>query len=354
MSVRLMAGWMGVFLCLTAVPVVSQTTNKEMVLGFTTDVEATNHISVLREKPATFDSFSDRLDFIHDNFQLSMQKHVELLDQAMMDDTIEKVETPPTRLRLTPYIVVKQDSGTKVSLEPDFEIEVDLPNLERHWKVFLESSRSDELPGIDPAEREQNAQIGIRSSRKYIHTDVGVKFSWPPVVFARAEWRPDWSVEHTVLRPKQRIYYESDDGFGSLTSFTVHRWFGANNDMFWQSISAAKYNTKKTDGVELEQTLKVAWIRQALEAKWNWKRVLNTEDIARGHILRYSVFGHVSSEEEQVDRHRFTYTFRKPLYKHWIYLELAPGVEFRQEDDWDIGPLFTIGVDMLFWGTYER
>ncbi len=354
MNVRLTVLLMGVVLCGAAIPVLSQPTNDEMVLGFTVDVEATNRISRLREKPARFDSFSDRLDFIHDNFQLSMQRHVELLDQAMLDDSIEKVETPPTRLRLTPYLVVKEDSGTKITLEPDFEVEVDLPNLERQWKVFLESSRSDELPGIDPSERDQNAQIGIRSVHKYIHTDIGIKFSWPPVVFARAEWRPQWSIKHTVLRPRQRVYYESDDGVGSLTSFTVHRWFGANNDMYWQSVSAAKYNTKKTDGVELEQTLKIGLIRQALEAKWNWKRVLNTSDIARGHVLRYSVFGHVSSEEEQVDRHRVTYTYRKPLYKHWIYLEVAPGMEFREEDDWDFGPLITIGVDMLFWGTYER
>ena len=338
-----------------SLPLLAQIDTNEPVLGFTTDLEQQGtRIERIREKPARFDSFTDRLDFIHENFQLSMQRHVEALDQSMVNEEVGKVQTPPSRFRLTPYLVAKEDSGVKISLEPDFEMEVDLPNFENYWKIFLESSRSDELPGLDPSEREQSSQIGIRRSRQDFKTDVGIKTRWPPVFFARAEWAPQWHYKHTPMRPRQRIFYESDDGFGSLTSFTVHRWFGGNKDMFWQSVSAAKYSTKKTDGVELEQTIKLGLVRQALESKWNWKRVLGTSDLARGHVLRYSVFGHINSDEEKVDRHRLTYTYRKPLYQHWIYLEIAPGVEARQEEDWDVGPLVTIGIDMLFWGTYER
>jgi hypothetical protein len=241
-----------------------------------------------------------------------------------------------------------------VSFEPDFEIEVALPNLERRWKVFVESSRNDDLPGVDPSEKDQNGQIGVRSERKYFRTDVGVKFRWPPVLFARTEWRPKWSVEHTVIQPRYRIFYETDKGFGNLASLTVHRWFGENNDMFWQSVSAGKYDTKETDGIEWEQTLKLGKVSQALEDKWNWKRVLGVDDIARGHVLRYSLFSNSENGDTTINRHRLTYFYRKPFYKKWIYLEVAPGVEAEDKEDWKVVPVITIGFDMLFWGTYER
>ena len=335
----------------------AQSTNDEPVLGFTADLDGDRAtvITALREKPATFDSFSDRLDFIHDNLQLSLQKHVEKVDTIMDDGTVQRVPTPPSRFRLTPYFVAREDEDFKLSLEPDFEMEVELPNLERHWKIFIESSRSDELPGIDPSEREQNTQIGIRNIWKdIIHTDVGIKATWVPKVFARADWRPKWEYKHTLIQPLQRVFYESGDGIGSLTSLTIHRWFGSKNAAFWQSVSAAKYTTKTTDGLEMEQSLKLGWITEVLESRWSWRNVLGSEDIARGHTLRYSLFGHASSDLDQIDRHRLTYTYRTRIYKHWIYLEVSPGLEASDENDWELASVLTVGIDMLFWGTYER
>lgn len=330
-------------------------TTNEQVLGFSSDLEGdTTRISDLREKPATFDSFSDRMDFIHDNLQLSLQQHVVMVDTMMLSNKNERIETPPSRFRLAPFVTIKQDSKTEFSIDPSFDMEIDLPNLEREWKVFLQSSRDDELPGVDRNEREQSSQIGLRSVRKYIRTDVGIKLRWPPVVFARAEWRPRWSYGHTAIQPKQRIFVESGQGIGSLTSLTIHRWFGANNNMFWQSVSAARYASEGTDGVEMEQSLKLALVRKTLESKWTWRTVMGADDMARGHLLRYSLFARANAGNEQIERHRITYTYRKPIYKKWIYLEVAPGVEFRNDNNWDPVPQITVGADMLFWGSYER
>jgi len=326
----------------------------EFVLGVTPDLAYSTRSTELKPKPEKFDSFQDRIDFIHDNLQLSLQRHVVAIDTIGDDGSYKKVETPPSRFRITPYFVLEQDRGIDFSFEPDFEVEIELPNLEKRWRVFLESSRGDDLPGVDPSERDQSGQIGIRRVRKYIRTDVGVKFRWPPVAFIRSEWRTLWSVEHTVVQPRFRLYYESDEGFGNLTSITVHRWFGREKNMYWQSVSAAKANTQETDGVEWEQTLKLALVRQILEGKVSWRRVVNVQDLARGHQLRYSLFSNTEYGSTDINRHRLTYTYRKPLYKKWVYLEVAPGVEAANDNDWDVIPKITVGFDMLFWGTYER
>jgi hypothetical protein len=349
-----LAGWLFAVILIPLQSVMARLSDDDMVLGVTTDMESSTPVIQLRPKPATFDSLQDRIDFIHENLQLSLQRHVVALDTIGDDGTYQRVDTPPSRFRITPYFVAKQDSGVDFSFEPDFEVEIELPNLERRWRVFLESSRGDDLPGIDPSERDQSGQIGIRSVRKYFRTDVGVKFRWPPVAFVRTEWRTMWSVRHTVVQPRFRLYYESDEGFGNLTSITVHRWFGREKNMYWQSVSAGKANTRETDGVEWEQTLKLALVRQILEGKVSWRRVVNVQDVARGHQLRYSLFSNTENGSTDINRHRLTYTYRKPLYKKWVYLEVAPGVEAANDEDWDVIPKISVGFDMLFWGTYER
>lgn len=327
----------------------------EPELGISTDLDGEEvMITERRQKPARFDSFTDRLDFIHNNMQLNLQAHVEAVDTMMLTNKAEAIEVPHSRFRLSPFIRLQYESGVDFSFNPDFEAEIDLPNLERHWKVFIESSRGDELPGVDPSEQEQSPQIGIGSVRKYIRTDAGVKFRWPPVAFVRAELRADWSTGHTVARPRFRLFYETDDGYGGLTDLTIHRWFGSSMNCYWQSVSAAKYASKGTDGYDFEQSLKMGFVHKVLEDGYTWKTVVGSQDLARGHIVRYSLFGNVDDGYGVVERHRLTYTYRCPLYKKWIYLELAPGVQFANDNDWDTEYLLTAGFDMLFWGSYQR
>lgn len=350
-SAGIMAWFAGFWVSLAAV---AQPADSGMVLGVASDLDEATRITGLSPKPARFETYAERFDFIHDNLQISLQRHVEQVDLMMLTNKAQRLETPPSRFRITPYLKLEYDSGLEFSFEPDVDVEVDLPNLEKKWKVFIESSRRDDLPGTDPGDADTSSQIGLRRVRKYVQADLGVKFRWPPVVFVRAEWKPRWSVEHTVVQPRQRFFYESDEGFGSLTSFTVHRWFGRDNNWFWQSVSAAKHTTRSTEGTELEQTVKLALVSKALEDKWTWKRVMGVHDIADGHMLRYSLFGNYESGVGQINRHRVTYTWRQRLYKKWIYLEVSPGVEFENDNDWDPIPQIMVGFDMLFWGTYER
>lgn len=346
-----------------------------VVLGFRSGT--TNHTRILKlaKKPAKFDSFIDRIEFVHDNLQLTLQQHIDRADVLLADGSIEKVQTPPSRFRITPSMELGYDRGGVYSFDPDFEAEVDLPNMERRCKVFLENARGDDLPGLNIFEQDKGSQLGLRRiwDEARIRTSVGVKTRLPPEAFARAEWMPQYTAGIWVLQPRQQVFYESSEGVGSLTSMTCHKWLGARYDKFFQSVTAGKYSTKGTDGVEFEQTLKAGWITEALEDKWTWRRTIGERDMARGHILSLGAFGHVSSDEEEMDLYRVSYIYRCPLYKNWIYLEVAPGLDYtadaddeengadeaqgdniQDREDWRLVPAIRLGVDMLFWGTYER
>ena len=72
-------------------------------------------------------------------------------------------------------------------------------------------------------------------------------------------------------------------------------------------------------------------------------------DAARLIGFRASTFGHVSGEAI-MDRYRGTLVFRFPLYRNYIYGEIMPEIEWRNENDWDAVQRIRLGVDMLFWG----
>ena len=66
----------------------------------------------------------------------------------------------------------------------------------------------------------------------------------------------------------------------------------------------------------------------------------------RAQALKYVVLG----SEGNVDTHRVVLGFRGPLYKRWIYWDVAPGLEWQREEDYDTAFLVQVGVDLLFWG----
>ena len=51
-----------------------------------------------------------------------------------------------------------------------------------------------------------------------------------------------------------------------------------------------------------------------------------------------------------IDRHRLTFSVRRPLYKNWLYLEVAPELQWRNDSDWKTIPILRIGAVAMFWG----
>ncbi len=308
------------------------------------------------DRSGVFTAFIEALDTVNYDLHRFLQRRVEAVDTALLAADAERQPTPPARFRLGPLVTWRDLEGGNAAFKAELAIEAELPNLKRWLAVFVESGRTDSLPGLGAAEAERSSLLGLRRfwEGRGFSADLGVQLRAPPVLFARVEWRDAWSLRKVLFLPRQRLFRDTRNGWGSLTSLTVHHWFGAAQEAFVQAVSAARYTTRTTDGFELEQSLIVGRVLEPLEPGWNWRKVPGTGDIARGHTLRHSVFAHAGSSECVVDRHLIAYTYRQPLYKRWVYLEVTPGLEWARADGWRTRPRLDLGLDLLLWGTRER
>ncbi|OGV68085.1 MAG: hypothetical protein A2283_18780 [Lentisphaerae bacterium RIFOXYA12_FULL_48_11] len=333
---------------------------------FTTNGEDATHLTAtnppgLKLKPITpiklpaipvIRNMTNHLDNIHDGTYLRLQRSVNSFDTFFAKNKAERIEIPMSRFRLGTYLVV-EDKDDKVStkLEPDFEADLDLPNIEHRFGLFINSFRSEDLPGVDPVERKSSISVGLQHILEdlHLHSRIGVKWRDAPVGIAKTEWRPKYSIGKMTIYPRQRIFYETDDGLGELTSLTLNRWLGRN---FARLVSAGKW-TEQTTGIEWEQSFLLGHVIKRIEES-KTADIVSNDDVAQGFGVRYSIFGHNSTDEQLVDRHRLTFIYRHPLYQNWLFFQVAPGIEWRNEDEWDPIPSIQFGLDTLFWELTQK
>lgn len=298
-------------------------------------------------KPERFDSWTSRLDYLETNVPLRLRGSLHYVDARFADESQPVLVQPPMDdLSFAIYVRSIVGAKTEVELKPDISLDVDLPNLERRISLFVESSGGDDLPGRDSIEREDRGwTVGARKKRDAwnISTDAGIRARWLPEVFARASWRPDWMWDDWQFRFEQRVFWESEDGFGTLTSLAVHRWF-ANDKWLFKENTAGKIS-EVTDGYEWEQSVSVGRVFKLFdETRRAQRRSIGATDAISGYSFKGSVFG----SDDAVTQYRLLAGYRFDLYRSFMIGELRAGPQWRDEEDWDAELRTDLGVLFVF------
>lgn len=308
-------------------------------------------VFAVEPKPDRFDSMGARMDYLHLNVQRRISEPLRATDAYFADDSEVPIVPPQTQIRLGLYGTVRKYRKFEFELMPNVEMDVELPNLKRRLRVFVETARANDLPERAVTDQDDSGiNVGARKwfERINLSADVGVKATWLPEAFARLIWTRDWTLGEWQLRPENRIFYETGDGFGALATLRNARWLGDASDYLFQQNLSAKWSTK-TDTLTWAASVSFARAMALLDENLRGKNA-GWEDTARAQAVRYTCFG----SEGNVDSHRVILGFRGPLYKRWIYWEADPGLEWHRDDDYETAYVFRFGIDMLFWGrAYE-
>lgn len=298
-------------------------------------------------KPPAFENLPARLDYLELNVQRRVSEPVRFTDAYFAADPAAPIDVPETQFRLGGFVEIQQGEDFELSLKPDLEMDVELPNIAHRLRVFVESAQNNALPQSSSSDTDDDGlDIG---ARKYIENlnlsfDAGVRATWLPEAFARVTWRGVWRLGAWNFEPEQRFFYETGDKFGFRSSIFSARWLGAGMPYVLIPDASIKYTTDQKD-FEWASSVTGMRVFRLLDERRRG-RAINWDDTARGQGLRAAVFG----TDGTVDKYRLTLGFRGPLYKHWIYWELDPGLEWEEEDDYETTFVLRAGIDLLFWG----
>jgi len=298
-------------------------------------------------RPKTFSGSAARLDYLETEVPRRLRGQMQTLDARFAKEGQEVLVQPPMdELSIGFYVRTIVGSKTKVEFKPDINLDVDLPNLERRVSLFVESASSDDLPGRDKLDRnDKGFSVGARSKKNVwdISTDVGVRARWLPEVFVRAAWKPEWSSGEWKWNFEQRVFWESDDGFGALSSLATHRWFSRERWIYRQNTSGKI--SEETDGFEWEQSVSVGRVYQLFdEHRRTSKRRISASDALSGYGFKASVFG----SDDELDQGRLQATYRFALYKQFVVGEIRAGPQWRESQDWDTEARFDFGLQLHF------
>lgn len=310
--------------------------------------------AVTRELPLPTDlpspqgqSFGTHLDYWHDRLYLWVQDVIEQQDSRFAPSEAERLPVPisPFRIGLDSDFV-SHPGGTAISPRLDVDLQLQMPNLERRWRLFITSDSLAEAPNVFG--RDSSAiRAGLRlTPLRYLDFDIGVNADLPPYAFTSVRWQAQYSLVGWNLQPFVKAYAETKRGLGVATGLTLDRWMGN-----WVARSSTYGNwLKDKSDTEWTQALILAHAQEVLRLG-RYSDVVGGRDVARGYGLQVLATGTRATGTQRYEVGMF---YKHPTRTHWLYWHATPFVRWERQYHWHPDPGINLGIDALFWDLSSR
>lgn len=281
----------------------------------------------------------------------NLQGYVTRADSFFAATEEDKLLINNSTFKLETVFEVKNEDRMQYAVYPRFDAHLNIPNLTKRYKIFINTVAPDELPGIKAADQERSLFLGLshdlyEAMRTKLNARVGIKWRWPPILFSKLEYIYLFKGQHWKFLPRQSLYWYSDDGFGETTSLQMDYWLGPR--WLTRSDSAAKV-TQGTRGMEWEQSFSMGYIVKG-----------DGDSLEYASGTQASAFGHYENSHGQVDTYRLSLRHWRPVLRKWMFIKfeleadyILDAEELAPDEDYKIVPSFSIGIDMLFYGVEQ-
>lgn len=275
-----------------------------------------------------------QVDVWHAWLSQGVTEFVDDLDRFFGDDRIED-DVSGTRVRLALGVDWNRAEGP--SLLTRFRARLDLPKTVRRLQLIVDSfSETDELlerVPIDDALRESKPDTGVRyifrdEGPVRLSADAGARLGGNPQTFGRLRARLVVPMDPWEFRLIQTAQWYSQDGLGLVTEGRWSRRLGDN----WLFRVASRLGWyAERDGVTPSQSF--TWLRVG-RGGWGHRIAASAEwpDVPGGERASY----------------RLVYGHRRRVFRDWLFIEAAPGVDFSEVRDYEPNPRMEVLFEALF------
>lgn len=209
-----------------------------------------------------------------------------------------------------------------------------LPNTNERLSLLLEAD-DDQSDGIINSDSKESD--GLNAAFRFIlrekdrwrtNLDAGIRSGLPPKVFIRVRSQRTLLVDDWNLRFRQTIGYFSHEGPASKTEFRVDYLF--NRFQFVRFNNSAHY-LFDDQLFEFDHQLQL------------FRELDKKNAIAVG----LSVEGD-SSKDTKYYQYQLEFKLRRQIYNTWLFLEVAPALEWVEDNDFKTMPLITFKLEAIF------
>ncbi|WP_250655616.1 hypothetical protein [Alkalimarinus coralli] len=260
---------------------------------------------------------------------------------SFMDDTRAYQDSNKSFLKI--YFDFDTSKYDGFEFKPRVKLSLDLPVTKEKLRLVIENDPDEEL---DLKERnlselpstDREANDGLYGSIRYLFEsekwsrlsfDWGVKARWPPDPFARFRAVRGWDLnEYWRMIYSQEVSIFESKGFGTYSQLDFDRRL--SEQFLFRATSALDWQERIETFSLLEQ-------------------FSIFHDVDDKRAIQYAL-GVVTEEKNgsRITNYYTKATYRRRLYKDWLFYELTPGIEFQRAEDFSPNPFVSLRLEMLF------
>lgn len=267
------------------------------------------------------------LDYTQDTVSKNLFTVTNKIDSYFGEDKqLDKKNGSSIRLE---YGTVLKEKAVQTT-EPDFDIKVRFRQLENKLRFKFNTVKKDEDETLEnqvsSASAKKNstienaiyrASIGFfKEQKKYwsVSIDTGIKIESQLTPFAKARGRRSFYFDETELRMASRVLIQDREGFFNYTDININQKLSRDFSFTYANKFVWKDTLNELATAHGPSIYQVIDDRQSIS--YNLRtRFLNAPIYA---ITGHEVFS----------------SYRRDLYKHWVFLYLTPGLSYLAESDY--------------------
>lgn len=239
-------------------------------------------------------------------------------------------ELARSRLRIRQNYQVRE----RALMTDDFQLRfnIRLPHLEEKFKFEFVSNKKKKEEKKQEAKAGNTpdlAQSGLNKSWQF-RADLGVNASIPPTIFSRARLRKNMTSKSIIHRFVEEIIWYSDRDWEEQTTLDSDLSINENVLLRFRNTSDWKITRKAYKTSHGPVIL---------------QRLSDNDALSYG-----TNFSTIVDDAWYVDNYSISITYRRNLYKHWLYADLTPGLDFPKIWSFRRTPFVALQLEALFGG----